>query len=117
MRASPSSEEDDETYSRKVISLGSSITLLVIYSDQMEECRAFYAQLGLHFEQEKHGQGPQHYAAVLEGETVMEIYPANGNPTGRIRLGMALEGSHAGLVPGRHVLTDPDGRKVDIQAS
>ncbi|WP_407659451.1 VOC family protein [Lipingzhangella rawalii] len=97
----------------------SSITLVVIYSDRIDECISFYSRLGLHFEKEQHGQGPQHYAAVLGDETVVEIYPANGHPTERIRLGMALSGGHADpkLAPGRHVITDPEGRKVDIHVS
>lgn len=92
---------------------------MVIYSDQMEECKSFYTRLGLHFEQEKHGAGPKHYAAVLSDGTVMEIYPANGKPTGRVRIGLSLPGSRMEppLESGRHVLTDPDGRKIDVQVS
>ncbi len=51
------------------------LTLLVLYSDRMEECRAFYSALGLCFAREQHGQGPQHYAAVLDDGSVFEIYP------------------------------------------
>ena len=93
------------------------ITLLVIYSDRMEECRAFYAALGLRLEHEQHGQGPQHYAAVLDDGSVFEIYPAADHHTGVVRLGLSINGALAQppLEPGRRVLTDPDGRKVDVQ--
>src|SRR5699024_11866840 len=77
--------------------MSSAITLMVIYSEQMEECRSFYSRLGLHFEQEKHGTGPEHYAAVLGDGAVLEIYPANGKPTGRARIGLSLPGSR--MVP------------------
>lgn len=52
------------------------IDLVVIYTNQLEECRAFYAGIGLHLEPEQHGRGPAHYAAVLTGGAVLELYPA-----------------------------------------
>jgi hypothetical protein len=36
-----------------------SVTLLVLYSAQLEECRRFYQNLSLDFTAERHGQGPQ----------------------------------------------------------
>ena len=95
-----------------------SITLLVLYSDRMEECRTFYTDLGMRFEREQHGQGPQHYAAVLDDGSVFEIYPAADRRTGAVRLGLSINGdlAYPPLEAGRHVLTDPDGRKVDVQA-
>lgn len=95
------------------------ITLLVIYSDRMEECRTFYTALGLHFEREQHGQGPRHYAAVLDDGSVFEIYPATDRRTGPIRLGLSIHGdlAHPPLEAGRHVLTDPDGRKAVVQVA
>lgn len=95
------------------------VTLLVVYSDRMEECRTFYSALGLRFEPEQHGRGPQHYAAVLSDGSVFEIYPAADRRTGAVRLGLSIEGAQARppLKAGRYLLTDPDGRKVDIQAT
>lgn len=95
------------------------ITLLVIYSDRVEECRTFYTDLGLRFEHEQHGRGPQHYAATLDDGSVIEIYPTGNHGTSTVRLGLGIEGASARppLEPGRHVLTDPDGRKVDVQAA
>jgi catechol 2,3-dioxygenase-like lactoylglutathione lyase family enzyme len=95
-------------------------TLLVLYSPQIEECRTFYSGLGLNFAAEQHGQGPHHYAAVLADGAVFEIYPARPDrQTGALRLGLAVTGSATtpSLDPGRHLLTDPDGRTVEIHAT
>lgn len=95
-------------------------TLLVLYSPRMEGCRNFYSDLGLDFVTEQHGQGPRHYAAVLADGAVFEIYPARPDrQTGALRLGLAVNGSTTTppLTPGRHLLTDPDGRTVEIHAT
>jgi catechol 2,3-dioxygenase-like lactoylglutathione lyase family enzyme len=95
-------------------------TLLVLYSPRMEECRDFYSGLGLNFAAEQHGQGPGHYAAVLADGTVFEIYPSRPDrQTGALRLGLAVGGATTTppLTPGRHLLTDPDGRTVEIHAT
>jgi hypothetical protein len=92
-------------------------TLLVLYSPQVEACRRFYGDLGLEFTAEQHGQGPRHFAAVLADGTVFEIYPASPErQTGALRLGFAVDGDAVtpALVPGRHLLTDPDGRTVEV---
>ncbi len=90
-------------------------TLLVLYSTRMEECRDFYGGLGLDFAAERHGQGPGHYAAVLADGVVFEIYPARPDRrTGSLRLGLAVNRSATTLAPGRHLLTDPDGRTVEV---
>ena len=94
------------------------MTLLVLYTPRLEECRAFYAGLGLALTAERHGQGPEHYAAVLADGTVLELYPDRpGRRTDALRLGLAIEGGTANppLGTGRHRLTDPDGRTVEIQ--
>jgi catechol 2,3-dioxygenase-like lactoylglutathione lyase family enzyme len=36
------------------------VTLLVLYTPQLEECRDFYTRLGLAFAAEQHGHGPAH---------------------------------------------------------
>lgn len=48
---------------------------LVLYSPRMEVVRDFYNRLGVNFKEEKHGQGPKHYAGMLRGNIVLEIYP------------------------------------------
>ncbi len=93
-------------------------TLLVLHTDRVEECRAFYTRLGLRFVRERHGDGPEHHAAELPGGMVFEIYPATAaRATGAVRLGFAVDGRRAlpRLEPGHRVLTDPDGRKVDLR--
>lgn len=94
--------------------------MLVLYSPQLEECRRFYTALGLTFTGEQHGEGPEHYAAVLVDGTVFELYPARpGWQTDRLRLGLGIQGSVAvpPLTPGRHILTDPDGRTIEVHAA
>jgi catechol 2,3-dioxygenase-like lactoylglutathione lyase family enzyme len=95
-------------------------SLLVLYSPRLEECRRFYSGLGLSFTTEQHGNGPAHYAAVLTGGTVFEIYPARpDHPTGALRLGFTVDGTTTTppLAPGRHLLTDPDGHTVEVHAT
>ncbi|KRD06178.1 MULTISPECIES: hypothetical protein [unclassified Streptomyces] len=95
------------------------VTLLVLYSPELEECRRFYEDLGLVFTAERHGQGPEHYAAVLADGAVFELYPSRaGRQTDVLRLGLAVDGRSATppLTPGHHLLTDPDGRTVEAHA-
>jgi catechol 2,3-dioxygenase-like lactoylglutathione lyase family enzyme len=96
------------------------LTLLVLYTPRLEPCRRFYSNLGLPLVPERHGDGPEHYAAVLADGTVFELYPArDGRESGAVRLGLAVDGSAATppLTPGRHLLTDPDARTVEVRAS
>jgi catechol 2,3-dioxygenase-like lactoylglutathione lyase family enzyme len=95
------------------------LTLVVVYSPQLEECRSFYGSLGLEFVAERHGQGPPHYAATLADGAVFELYPAGPDrQTGALRLGLAVAGAAAvpPLTPGHHRVTDPDGRVVEVDA-
>jgi catechol 2,3-dioxygenase-like lactoylglutathione lyase family enzyme len=95
-------------------------TLLVLYCARLEECRGFYGGLGLSFTAEQHGQGPQHYAAVLADGAVFELYPATPDrESGALRLGFKVTGAAATppLAPGRHHLTDPDGRTIEVHAN
>lgn len=95
------------------------VGLLVLYCGRLEECRRFYGDLGLDFTAEQHGRGPDHYAAVLAGGTVFELYPSKpGQETGALRLGLTVTGTAATppLGPGRHRLTDPDGRVIEVHA-
>ncbi|MDX3637914.1 glyoxalase/bleomycin resistance/dioxygenase family protein [Streptomyces sp. MB09-02B] len=96
------------------------VTLLVLYSPRLAECLRFYQDLGLDFTAERHGRGPEHHAAVLGDGTVFELYPARPDRrTDALRLGLAVPGVRADppLARGRHVLTDPDGRTVEIHAT
>lgn len=92
-------------------------TLLVIYTESVARCRAFYEGLGLRFVRERHGTGPEHWATVLDGGMVLELYPSEGDRvTHAIRLGFAVPPTAPDppLPLGRHLLTDPDGRKVEL---
>jgi catechol 2,3-dioxygenase-like lactoylglutathione lyase family enzyme len=93
---------------------GVRVDSIVLYTTRVEACRDFYAGLGLEFTRERHGdKGVAHYAAVLDGGGVFEIYPATtARVTGALRIGLVTGG--AGLPPGRRVLRDPDGRAVDV---
>lgn len=48
----------------------------VLYTNQKDAVKMFYETLGLSFVQEQHGHGPEHYAAQLKHNSVLEIYPA-----------------------------------------
>ena len=51
------------------------LNLIVIRTQQLKQQAKFYEQLVLNFQYHKHGNGPYHYSADLDG-TVFEIYPA-----------------------------------------
>ncbi|HEV2638710.1 MAG TPA: hypothetical protein VGX23_26415 [Actinocrinis sp.] len=95
------------------------MNLLVIYTPQLEACRDFYASLGLVFVVEQHGLGPEHYAATLADGTVFELYPARvDRRTDTLRLGLVVQGGSVSppLYSGLHLITDPDGRTVEVHA-
>ncbi|MGW1770395.1 glyoxalase/bleomycin resistance/dioxygenase family protein [Streptomyces sp. NPDC002104] len=95
------------------------VSLLVLYTPRLEECRRFYADLGLAFTAERHGRGPEHYAAVLPDGMVLELCPAREDRlTGALRLGLAVDtrAVRPRMAPGRHLLVDPDGRTVEVTA-
>lgn len=74
---------------------------LVLYSKRMERLADFYRRLGLVFTVERHGDGPEHYAADLGGGLVLEIYPdmRKGDPTLRlVRSRLILEAGDLGAV-------------------
>lgn len=88
--------------------------LIVIYAERLDECRDFYAGLGLDLVREQHGSGPTHYAVELAGGLVLEIYPGTAErSTGRLRLGLTVPAT-SGLTEGEHKLTDPDGRIIVV---
>lgn len=108
------------------------INLVVIYSRDIELAKEFYNSLGLSFASEKHGSGPQHYAAVIES-LVFEIYPCRaGETASSVRIGFRVP-SVDGTVETlrrqgvkivadpkdsawgrRAVVEDPDGNRVEF---
>lgn len=105
------------------------VNLLVLRTSRMEEMRTFYSALGARFELEQHGKGPEHYAATLAGEFVLELYPCGDGvtPDAALRLGVTVDniGEVIDLV-GQSVaprqtqwgvcalVRDPDGRAVEL---
>ena len=91
------------------------VNLLVMYCAEPKVCEEFYARLGLSFTTEKHGSGPEHLAAVIDGGCVVELYPlGKRGPTLPLRLGLSVPSSLVDLDPGQHILQDPDGRTVVV---
>ncbi|MEU6039296.1 glyoxalase/bleomycin resistance/dioxygenase family protein [Actinomadura sp. NPDC047616] len=91
------------------------LRLLVIYTPLLDETRRFYESLGLTFKPEQHGNGPEHYAAVMTDGTVFELYPATSDRrTDSLRLACTVDAASTSLNPGHGVLHDPDGRAVEV---
>ena len=102
------------------------ISLLVIRCQDIEVSKDFYQLLGLSFVKEKHGAGPTHYSCEHDG-CVFELYPNKGDiPQDNNRLGFNVSDlaniiKNVGVISSYefsnktiYVLTDPDGRKVEI---
>lgn len=110
--------------------------LLVLRSADIHRSAAFYRALGLPMVPERHGNGPEHYAAVADG-FVFEVYPLGpgGAPTTGVRLGFRIDtadclaalaaaaveaGGSVASAPHespwgrRTVLRDPDGHTVEL---
>ena len=105
------------------------LNLLVLRTPRLEDMKSFYSALGAHFQSERHGNGPDHYAAILGDDQVLELYPIldGAMPDAGLRLGVSVEdigdtlrsiGQTAtplrtpwGL---RAVVRDPDGRAVEL---
>lgn len=111
------------------------LNLVVIRSADLERSKSFYEAIGLQFSKERHGSGPDHWAAQL-GNLVFEIYPRSSRDTVGVRLGFEVGSMDAALsalqqlgaeikappIDGpwglRAVVIDPDGHHVEItQAS
>lgn len=111
------------------------INLLVIRSHNPQALSAQYTALGMEFSFHKHGNGPHHYAAELNGQ-VFEIYPIqdkNSSIDAHIRIGFEVANLDALIEqlsdsnwiissPIKHtewgaiaVLQDLDGRKIELK--
>ena len=102
------------------------ISLLVIRCKDLEASKSFYQSLGLNFVKEQHSGGPVHYSCEQDG-CVFELYPNKGeSPQDNSRLGFKV--SNISVILGQfsvvesyefagntiRVITDPDGRKIEI---
>lgn len=66
------------------------LNLVVIYTADLQLACDFYRCLGLVFVSERHGTGPEHYAATL-GQVVFELYPRKPEtPSTQLRLGFRV---------------------------
>lgn len=112
------------------------LNLVVIRVDDLEASRRFYSAIGLRLAEERHGSGPPHYSADLDG-VVVEFYPrsANLDRTSPTRLGFSVQDvdevvaacQNAGgrvITPAkdspwgrRAVVEDPDGHKIELVES
>ncbi len=111
------------------------LSLLVIRAQDIHRARQFYELLGLQFTSEKHGSGPEHFAATLPGGTVFEIYPSRlDRPAGGLRLRLRVQDPPAAISrvvtagltaspsprrsdgAGVQVVDDPDGNTVELTA-
>jgi catechol 2,3-dioxygenase-like lactoylglutathione lyase family enzyme len=110
-----------------------SLNLVVIFSNDLQRSVEFYTSLGLTFTLERHGNGPEHFASEIGG-LVFEIYPrpADGENSGPARIGFrvasvdealatlklrgvrVLSAPHDSPWGRRAVVSDPDGRRVEI---
>ncbi|BAY95563.1 MULTISPECIES: VOC family protein [unclassified Tolypothrix] len=113
------------------------LSLVVLRTTDVLKTLLFYRAFGLEFEQECHGQGVIHYACTL-GISTIEIYPGiDGSAQSPVQSGATmllfkvanidavltklqeigntiLPTVQSTLLFRRVVLTDPDGRKVEL---
>jgi lactoylglutathione lyase len=57
------------------------LNLIVLKSPDIEATKKFYESTGIDFSVEQHGDGPRHYAGIING-VVIEIYPGNAENEG-----------------------------------
>lgn len=108
------------------------INLLVLRTSKLEDLRRFYSNLGAKFQLEKHGNGPEHYAATISDGFVLELYPIldGATPDSGLRIGLKVDDLEKTLrslgetTPPRHTLRglcalvrDPDGRTIELLQS
>lgn len=113
---------------------------LVLFSAQPEQCAGFYSAAGVTLAQERHDEGPSHYAAELQGvhfaiyQAEGEIRTAGHRQPGEVFVGLYVDsldetvtalrdrgaqqtGEHERMPWGCRVLfLDPDGRTIEINA-
>ena len=107
------------------------LSLLVLRCKDIHACKRFYEGFGISFVEEKHGEGPEHFAAEDSG-FVFELYPAGNGPADQTGLGFEthdLDGLHAQFRKNQFapreiretelgrmfILRDPDGRRIEVR--
>lgn len=66
------------------------VNLLVLRSPDIHRAAPFYRALGLPLTPERHGGGPEHYSANVNG-FVFELYPLANEATTGTRLGLGVD--------------------------
>jgi predicted enzyme related to lactoylglutathione lyase len=109
------------------------LSLVVMRAQDTIGLSRFYRSLGLPFEKEKHGSGPEHYSCST-GEVLIEIYPLVSGDAGTtgLHLGFSVDSLErtlaiavaegATMVSGpkltqwgrRAVIKDPEGHTVEF---
>jgi predicted enzyme related to lactoylglutathione lyase len=108
------------------------LNLVVLRAADLERAERFYTALGLQFQRERHGSGPEHLTSQL-GSVLLEIYPgAEGETTRAVRIGLVVPSAdkavtaaaaHGGQVVTaakmspwgrRAVVCDPEGHRVEL---
>jgi hypothetical protein len=99
------------------------LSLLILRASDPALLTGFYQALGLQFKLEKHGNGPDHYAAIGEGFT-LEIYPGAAAPApiggfsvSDITSFVQVVLANGGIVkqgPDYAVVTDPSGNRFIV---
>jgi len=108
------------------------VSLIVLRSADLARAEAFYNLLGITFDRERHGSGPEHLAGRV-GPLVFELYPLDGGSgTTSVRLGfrvasvretvakLAEAGARIVTPPTngtwglRAVVADPDGHRIEL---
>ena len=119
---------------RKWVHLKMEIKLLVLRTSHVKDLQDFYNLLGFHFEYHKHGNSPLHYSALID-TMILEIYPLAKNQEEvdkNLRIGFSLDNFDDTIrtlkesnIPFSSepvqtdygymaVVSDPDGRKVEL---
>ncbi len=107
------------------------INLVVLYCQDIHQSKSFYECFGMSFVEEKHGQGPTHFSAELDG-IIFELYPKGEKEITRTRLGLNVSSLDAFTKKLRdrfpntpiktiefdqikkRLVTDPNGIKIEV---
>jgi catechol 2,3-dioxygenase-like lactoylglutathione lyase family enzyme len=115
-------------------SVSPSLNLVVLRAADLEASASFYRRVGLQLAPQRHGNGPEHYAAETPGG-VFELYPLSKNGAASLgtRIGFSVSSVDAVVDPIRQsrpdsilsepqasewgkraVIADPDGHRVEL---
>lgn len=105
------------------------IPYIVLRCANPENSRKFYETLGVSFSEEKHGNGPSHFAGSIRDELILELYPLRKDKlASRVTIGIPIaspekiryaehaSGQVARKLGDFYVLQDPDGNEIHLQA-